>query len=178
MANGKPANMAEFEPTYVPTGVAFLDGLLALADARTGGKAGLLQRAISYLIIGGFAAVVNLVCLALFYQVIALPVAQGAHYLGAQVLAAEISILANFIPNDRYTFSHLPGHARSWWARCWRFHSTAIAGVLITIGVSSALHLWLRVPYLVAQAIAILVALCWNFTFHHLWTYRHIAPAH
>jgi putative flippase GtrA len=162
-------------PSYTPTGMAFIDSLLLMVDDLTRGKAGLLQRAFTYLMFGGVSAVVNLVCLYVVYQVIPIPVADGIHWWLAQIVAAEVSIMANFLPNDRFTFSRLPGHARSWWTRCWRFHSTAIAGVLIMVVVSTTLHLWLGVPYLLAQAASILVALCWNFTIHHLWTYRHIA---
>jgi putative flippase GtrA len=165
-------------PSYMPTGVRLLDSLLETVDGVTKGKAGVLQRAVSYLIVGGFAAVTNLVFLYLLYNVIQVPFSDFVHYNAAFVLAAEISILANFIPNDRITFSRLPGHARSWWQRCWRFHSTAIAGTLITFTVSSGLKWGLHWAVLLAQSTAIIIALVFNFTFHHVWTYRHISPAH
>jgi putative flippase GtrA len=175
---GHPAQPQAPTPTYVPTGVARVDSLLALADRVTRGKAGVLQRTVSYLIIGGFAAVVNLVCLVLLYNVTPMPFSDGVHWNVAFVLAAEISILANFIPNDYFTFRHLPGHARSWWQRCWRFHSTAIAGTLVTYVVSWSLLTWVHMIALFAEAIAIIIALVFNFTFHHIWTYRHVRPAH
>jgi len=128
-------------------------------------------------VFGGIAAVVNLACLYLFYQAIHLPVSRQVQWWSAQVITAEVSILANFLPNDRFTFRPLPGHARSWWTRCWRFHSAAIAGVLIMLVISSVLHLVMGVPYLLAQAASIAVALCWNVTIHHLWTYRYLKAA-
>src|SRR5579859_2637051 len=173
--SGTMAAISHAGPSYTLTGVALVDGLLHTADRLTGGKAGLLQRIVSYLIVGGFAAVVNLVCLYLFDSKIPLPVPANARWWVAQVIATEVSILANFIPNDRFTFSKLPGHARSWWARCARFHSTTIVGALLTIAISSGLHYGLHFVALVAQAIAILIALIFNFTLHHLWTYRYLA---
>lgn len=184
-----PSSAAAAQPgSYVPTGVAVLDALLVTVDDMTHGKAGMLQRAVSYLMVGGFAAVVNLICLYLFYEVIPVPAAwqqavpagwyQGVHYTVAYLLATEISIFANFIPNDRITFSHLPGHSRSWWARCLRFHSTCVGGTLVTYLVSISLHTWGHQPALIAQASGILVGLVFNFTFHHLWTYRHVEVAH
>ncbi len=164
--------------SYTPTGVAILDALLAWAEERTSGKAGLLQRVFTYLVIGGFAAVVNLLFLGLFYQVIKLHINDTVHYYVAFALAAEISIFANFIPNDRITFSRLPGHVRSWWARCLRFHSTVIVGTLITLAISSALKFGLKMNFLIAQAIAIIIALTFNFTMHHVWTYRGVGGAH
>ncbi|GAC1457715.1 MAG: hypothetical protein PVSMB4_17490 [Ktedonobacterales bacterium] len=167
------------EPSYYLTGVAFLDSLLAYLDGMTYGKAGLLQRATTYLMVGGFAAVVNLLCLYVLTDIVPMPYPRVTHKLIAWVIASEISILANFIPNDRITFSRLPGHARSWWARCVRFHSTAIIGTLITLVIYSVLNIWvLHWPTLIAESIAIIIALIFNFTFHHLWTYRHVAPAH
>lgn len=173
--SGAMAAIGRAEPSFALTGVALIDSMLATADRITNGKAGLLQRVVSYLIIGGFAAVVNLVCLYLLVSVIPLPVPANARWWVAQVVATEVSIMANFIPNDHFTFSRLPGHARSWWTRCVRFHSTCIVGALLTIAISSALHYDLRFTALIAQATAILVALIFNFTFHHLWTYRHVA---
>jgi putative flippase GtrA len=173
--------------TYVPTGVATLDSLLATADAITHGKAGMLQRAVSYLMVGGFAAVVNLVCMYLLYDRVPVPAAWRAavpsaaydtvHYTIAYLIAAEISIFANFIPNDRITFSHLAGHARSWWVRCGRFHSTCVGGLIVTYAVSYSLHTWAGFPALGAQAVGIWIGLIFNFTFHHLWTYRSHSPS-
>lgn len=166
------------QPSYMLTGIGIVDSLLATADTITKGKAGLLQRAVSYLMVGGFAAVVNLICLYVFNDMVQMPFPRVAHSVVAFLIASEISIMANFIPNDRITFSRLPGHARSWWARCLRFHSTAIAGTFITFCIFSALHIWLRYPTLIAESTGIIIALMFNFTAHHLWTYRHLETAH
>ncbi len=167
------ANVAVPRPSYVPTGWPLADRALDLVDELTGGKAEWFQRLFSYLFIGGFAACVNL---AIFYVMIyhvSLPVSSQLHYVIGNIVAAEISIFANFIPNDRITFSHLPGHSRTWEARCLRFHITSIGGVIVTLVVSFLLHTAWGLPALLAQACAILTALAFNFTFHHLFTYRH-----
>src|SRR5579863_8320226 len=102
-----PANAAPAGASFAPTGVALVDRLLTTVDRLSGGRAGLVQRVVSYLIFGGFAAVVNLIALYVLKSVVQLPVSNTVHYAIAQVLATEISIMANFIPNDRYTFSRL-----------------------------------------------------------------------
>lgn len=158
-------------PTYVPTGISVVDRILEYIDERTDGKADWFQRLFSFLAVGGFAALVNLAIFGLLTDWV------GTPFLIAELFASEISILTNFALNDRLTFRHLPGHHRSWGARCLRFHVTAIGGTLVTIAVSYAL-LRLGLATLVAQACAILVALAFNFTFHHLFTYRHTSPAH
>lgn len=168
------AASASAEPSYAPTGIALLDTLLARTDDLTHGKAGLLQRAFTYICIGGFAAVVNLVTLYLVYNVATLPFSPNIHWFIAFVIAAEVSTMTNFVLNDRITFSRLPGHARSWGARCLRFHSTSLAGTIATLVLSFAFKTWLGMSAIIAEAIAIIIALALNFTMHHLWTYRHV----
>ncbi|HKT39242.1 MAG TPA: GtrA family protein [Ktedonobacterales bacterium] len=161
-------------PSYHPTGMAKVDRLLDLADQLTGGRAEWIQRAFSYLFVGGIAAIINLITLQVTLNLLASsPLPYKIHYGIAFVIATEVSIMANFIPNDRITFSHLPGHSRSWIQRCARFHVTCTGGVIVTFAVSSLLHLILQVPALPSQAVALIVATAFNFTFHHLFTYRH-----
>ncbi|HEX5441013.1 MAG TPA: hypothetical protein VFW76_09020, partial [Ktedonobacterales bacterium] len=50
-------------PSYHPTGIARVDRLLDLADRLTGGRAEWIQRAFSYLFVGGIAAIINLITL-------------------------------------------------------------------------------------------------------------------
>jgi putative flippase GtrA len=165
---------SDAEISYAPTGIALADRVLARAEQITHGKAGVLQRAFTYVFIGGIAAVINLIMLYLVYNVLALPLASNLHWLIGFLVAAEVSTMANFVLNDRITFSHLPGHARSWGARCLRFHSTSAAGTIATLVMSFAFKTWLGMTALIAEAVAILLALGLNFTMHHLWTYRHL----
>ncbi len=163
-------------PSYHPTRWGIVNRALELVDEVAPGKAGWLQRLASYLVVGGFAAVVNLVCFGILENNVSMPVSDVVHNLIAFVLATEVSIMANFIPNDRITFSHLPGHSRSWWQRCLRFHMTAIAGTIVTYVLQFVFHFGFHLPYLIAQSIAIIIALAFNFTFHHVFTYRHTEP--
>jgi serine/threonine protein kinase/putative flippase GtrA len=160
--------------SYTPTGIALADNILARVEQITHGKAGWLQRAFTYVFIGGIAAVINLVVLDLMYNVVKLPIVDNVRWLIAFLIAAEVSTMSNFVLNDRFTFSHLPGHARSWWARCLRFHSTSAAGTIATLVMSFGFKTWLGMSALIAEAVAILLALILNFTMHHVWTYRHI----
>jgi len=161
-------------PSYHPTGMAKVDHLLDLTDRLTGGRAEWIQRAFSYLFVGGIAAVINLVTLQLMLNALeGAPFSHQVHYVIAFAIATEVSIMANFIPNDRITFSHLSGHSRSWIQRCARFHVTCTGGIIVTFAVSALLHLIFKVPALPAQAVALIIATAFNFTFHHLFTYRH-----
>lgn len=164
-----PASAA---PSYYLTRWKLVNRVLAIAEEKTGGKAGVLQRLFTYLMVGGFAALVNLAVFGVMLRV-ALPLNDQVHNIVAYCVAAELSILANFIPNDRITFSHLPGHSRSWYARCLRFHTTCIMGTILTFIIEYVLHYRFGILALVAEAIAIIIVLFFNFTVHHLFTYSH-----
>jgi putative flippase GtrA len=160
------------QPSYYMTRWALLNRTLSIVEERTHGRAGLIQRFSTFLMVGGFAAVVQLT----LFQIgllIPLSVSPQLHNTLAYLVAAEISIFANFIPNDRITFSHLPGHDRSWLARCLRFHITCIAGVTLTFIIEVTLHFRVGLAAIVADAIGIIISLFFNFTVHHLFTYRH-----
>ena len=162
------------QPSYHPTRFALANRALDVADRVTGGRSEWIQRLFSYLFVGGIAAIINLITLQLTLNLLeGAPFSHQVHYIIAFAVATEVSIMANFIPNDRVTFSHLPGHSRSWMQRCARFHVTCTGGIVVTFVVSGLLHLIFKVPALPAQAVALIVATAFNFTFHHLFTYRH-----
>ncbi|HLZ59029.1 MAG TPA: GtrA family protein [Ktedonosporobacter sp.] len=165
-------------PSYRSTPFAFVNSALDIVDALTGGRAGLCQRFFMFAFIGGFAALVNLAVFRLVYYVIGWPANHDlVRNVLASVLAAEISIMANFIPNDFFTFRHLSGHGRSWSARCSRFHVTSIGGSVLTFLIQFGLTHLLRVDAFLSQCVALILVLFYNFTFHHIFTYRHVKPA-
>lgn len=162
------------QQSYRDTRWPLANRALALTDRFTRGHGGLVQRLVSYLPIGGAAALVNLGVLALFFHFGSAKVFW--YWVLASIVAYELSILANFIPNDYFTFRHLDGHQRSWLARCLRFHLTSLSGVGVTFALSTLfLHVfgW---HWLISQAIALILATAYNFTVHHLFTYAHVKP--
>jgi putative flippase GtrA len=164
-------------PSYHPTAWAFVNRVLDIVDTITGGRAAWCQRFFMYAFIGGFAALVNIAVFYLVFYVIALPVNETIHNVIAAVLAAEIAIMANFVPNDFFTFRHLPGHRRSWVARCMRFHITSVGGNVLTFVIQFTISHLLHMQPIIAQAIALILVLFYNFSFHHIFTYRRVKPA-
>ncbi len=164
-------------PSYQPTPLAFVNRILDLTDTITRGRAGWVQRFFMFAFIGGCAALVNMLVFYIVYDVMALPVNEALHNVIASMCAAELSILANFIPNDYFTFRHLAGHQRSWLARCLRFHTVSIGGSVLTFFIEFGISHLSHVRPIIAQAIALIIVLFYNFAFHHLFTYRHVKPA-
>ncbi len=159
--------------TYHATRWSFVNHLLDSVDFITHGRAGQLQRFISFAFFGGLAALVNLGVLYVVYSHTLQSVDENARQIIAFLVAAEISIVVNFSLNDYFTFRHLPGHTRAWGVRCVRFHLTSTTGIILTLLINISLNHVLHVPFVLAQAIAILIVLFYNFTAHHLFTYRH-----
>lgn len=165
-------------PSYRPTPWKVTNRLLDGIDALTKGHADWVQRFCTYLFIGGFAALVNLAVFYLIVYHVGLPVNSMVHNIIASVLACEISIMANFVPNDYFTFKHLAGHDRSWSARCARFHITSLGGSLLTFLIQFGFSYIGHVLAIIAQAAALIIVLFYNFSAHHLFTYRRVKHAH
>ncbi len=162
--------------SYHATQWGIVNSLLDRVDALTRGKAGLLQRFSSFVIVGGIAALVNLVVFYIAIYHIPYPAGTGIIIPNviASILAAEISIMTNFALNDTFTFRYLPGRSRSWLARCARFQMTSIGGAILTFLIEFGFHSIARFPAIIAQAVALILVLFYNFAAHHLFTYRHV----
>ena len=121
-------------------------------------------RAIRFGLVGLSGAVVNLAALRLFHGWLGwtLPLSIG--------LSSELSILSNFVANDRWTFGHRHVSGR----RLARFNLASLGGIAIAAGITLALaHLgW---SYLLADLAGIGFAAGCNFAVSTLWTWRDIA---
>jgi putative flippase GtrA len=168
--------------SYHPTSWPLVNRVLDIIDAYTG-KAGFVQKFVSFAFFGGLGAIVNLVVYAALLSVPMNGVHFAIHDAIAYVIAFEISVFANFIPNDYFTFRHAAGRERSWLMRGLRFNITSISGGLLTYIIHFALMLVLSrvvsqsMASLGSQAIAQIVVMFYNFTFHHLFTYRKVKAA-
>ena len=160
--------------SYQPTRWAFVNKILDIVDLLSGGRAGWVQRFFMFAFIGGCAALVNMAVFYIVFDVIAQPANETVRNVIASLFAAEISIMANFIPNDFFTFRHLDGHRRTWLARCLRFHITSVGGSVLTFVIEFSLSHLLHVRPIFAQAVALILVLFYNFSFHHIFTYRHL----
>jgi putative flippase GtrA len=163
------------QPSYHPTSWLMVNRILDVVDDLTGGLAGWVQRFFSFAFIGGFAACINLFAFFIVDHFMHLPVNVVVHNAIAFVVANEISLLANFIPNDYFTFRRLAG-SRPWGLRCARFHVTACTGITLTYLLQFCFNFFLHLPSILAVAMAILLVLFYNFTFHHVFTYRRKKP--
>ncbi len=177
-AAAKVAGQASMPPTAPADWYARLYHTI---DVKSGGKAAELVRIGQFLIVGGSASVLNLACVALFDKVFH---PTGVWPVFFVILAAtEISLLFNFILNDRFTFRAFVSEHRTWLQRCIRFHGPASLGFVLTLLISNSVHQFVQLahgkhpPLIVGQAIAIVIVTAVNFLMHRHWTYREAKAA-
>ena len=60
-------HMQRLQPSYHPTGWTFVDSVFAIIDQLTNGRADWFQRLFSFLLVGGLASIVNLLCFSTVY---------------------------------------------------------------------------------------------------------------
>ena len=124
-----------------------------------------------FLIVGLSGVVVNLGVL--FCLIALLGVDQR---LFAPLVSVELSIISNFILNDRWTFGAVKT-GTTWSQRFTRYHITGLTGLALNLGVyntvlsSLPIDIW-GYGYLLAQSVAIAVVFVWNYALSIRWTWH------
>ncbi len=113
-------------------------------------------------LVGGSGYLINLAVFA------ALTGNLGVHHLIAAVGAFSVALASNFFWNRHWTFAAGDGHAGFQAAR---FFAVSAAALLINLGVLEMLVSRTSLGDLSAQAIAVAVAMPFNFLGNKLWTF-------
>jgi putative flippase GtrA len=163
-----PTSYSKLRSAWMTIPLGYVESMLA----RYGG---LIKRVLSFLFVGGLGAIINILCFTTTYTLLLSLTLALIAYCAAFVLATELSILVNFVLNDRFTFRHLRAVHSSWLGRCLRFHAMSLGGTALTFGISFSLLHFVHILALMAQAIALIVATAFNFVGHHLFTYQYAA---
>jgi len=132
--------------------------LIQLAALRFG-------RLSSFAIIGALGAVANIAIMAVLQ-------ATGVWYLAAAAVAALITIIGNFLLQERFVFGDLRDQGRGTWTRfaqsmTFNLSETAIRTALLWIIVETTV-----IPSLIVQALLIAVGFTLRFIFHSRIVYR------
>jgi len=114
-----------------------------------------------FAVVGGSGYVVNLIVFAILTE------AFDLHHIAAAVLAFCVAVTNNFLLNRHWTFTATGGHAGFQAAR---FFTVSVLALVVNL---VALELLIRgdVPEVAAQAIAIAIAMPFNFLGNKLWTF-------
>jgi len=110
---------------------------------------------LKYTIVGASGVVVNLSILILLKEYLAVPL------LLANIAAITVSILTNFILNDRWTFADVKARKR-FHHRLSAFAVVSLFGMSLNVMIFSVL-LFVGVYYIAASLIAIAIVFAWNY---------------
>lgn len=128
----------------------------------------LSHRMVRFAGVGAFGTVLNL-------GIMAVLLGFGAHYLVAAIVATELTILTNFLMQERLVFSDAAGN-RPFWQRILVSFSFNNLETLARIPVLMLLVEVVLVPGVLAQAITLAVAFLARFTFTSRVIYK-VRPA-
>lgn len=113
-------------------------------------------------LVGGSGYVVNLAVFALLSGEL------GVHHVPAALGAFCVAVSSNFLWNRHWTFAAADGHAGFQAAR---FFAVSVGALLINLVALEALLLNTSLGALAAQAIAVAIAMPFNFLGNKLWTF-------
>jgi putative flippase GtrA len=113
-------------------------------------------------IVGGSGYLINLAVFALLAGNL------GLHHTFAAIAAFCVAVSSNFFWNRHWTFGPGDGHPAFQAAR---FFTVSVAALLINLAVLEVLVAGASLQVLTAQAIAVAVAMPFNFVGNKLWTF-------
>ena len=117
---------------------------------------------IKFGLVGASGYVINLAVFALLSDNF------GVHHAIAAIGAFCVAVSSNFFWNRHWTFTAGDGHAGF---QAMRFFAVSLAALLINLAVLEALIAGTSMGDLTAQAIAVAVAMPFNFLGNKLWTF-------
>jgi putative flippase GtrA len=122
----------------------------------------LLKKFVRFSMVGGIATALHWGVLVASVEIL------GAHEVSASTMGYVGSSFLNYWLNRRWTFQSGRAHR----AALPRFAAIATGGLALNAMVMSILVSTVGVPYLLAQFIATLIVLIWNFVANAKWTFR------
>jgi dolichol-phosphate mannosyltransferase len=129
-------------------------------------RTGEVNRILKFVVVGGTGTLVNLGLLAILKEW------AGIYYLLAGAIAFEVSVVWNFLLNDRFTFGDRIRPEGTLFGRLLRFNVTSLGGFIIYLGILALLTQVFGLFYIISAAIGIVVGFGWNFMVNSAWTWR------
>ncbi|MCM0640472.1 glycosyltransferase [Cellulomonas wangsupingiae] len=118
-----------------------------------------------FAIIGGMGAVANI-------AIVWLLTTLGAPWLLAAVVAAEVTIVGNFLLQERFVFRDLRHEGKGMWARFAQSFTFNNVETVVRLPLVALLVETMHVAAVLATAITLVVAFVVRFTFHSRIVYR------
>jgi dolichol-phosphate mannosyltransferase len=117
-----------------------------------------------FAVIGGLGAVANVLIVWLLTHL-------GANYLVSAIVAAEVTIIANFLLIERFVFQDMRGEASGVWARFAKSVTFNNVELVVRIPIVALMVGTGHITVVLATAITLVVAFVVRFVFHSLVVY-------
>ena len=122
-----------------------------------------------FAVIGGLGAIANI---AIVWALTGL----GVNYIVAAIIASEVTIIGNFLLQERFVFQDMKGEASGVWARFAKSFTFNNAELLIRIPIVALMVTGGHISVVIATAITLFVAFIVRFVFHSLVVYAPRKP--
>jgi dolichol-phosphate mannosyltransferase len=122
-----------------------------------------------FAVIGGMGALANI---AIVWALTSL----GVNYIVAAIIASEVTIIANFLLQERFVFHDMRGEASGVWARFAKSFTFNNAELLIRIPIVALMVSGGHISAVIATGITLIVAFIVRFVFHSLVVYAPRKP--
>ncbi|MGH7194382.1 MAG: GtrA family protein, partial [Candidatus Saccharimonadales bacterium] len=116
------------------------------------------------MIVGGAGFMVNYLGLAVFFDLLGLPI------LLSQIISAELALLSTFVGNNFWAFTH--HHHISWKRKLVKFHLSALGGIVINSTLVVTLVHYAHMYYGFALVIGSIAGLMWNYTLYKRFVFN------
>jgi dolichol-phosphate mannosyltransferase len=120
---------------------------------------------VRFLLVGGSGTILNMVVLAGLHSGL------GWSLIVGGVISNEAALIWNFFCHEHWTFAGDRHGNRV--TRFLRFQSVATGGIAISLTILNVLDHF-GVPYLLANAVGIVIAVVWNFLMSYRWAWRRV----
>ncbi len=125
-----------------------------------------MKRFLKFAAVGASGVVVNEGLLWTFTEI------AGLYYLFSAAIGIEVSIITNFILNEKWTFRDRSRGRKGMFRRGLKFNCVSVAGLAINMSVLFVCTDFLGIYYLVSNLAGILVAFLWNYFVNLGWTWK------
>lgn len=123
------------------------------------------SRFYKFCLVGLSGVAVNLV----FYELF---IALGAKVIAAFLLSSAISIISNFLLNNRFTWRRgQSGRFMPFSRRFLKYAAVSSAGLAISSGLVSIFYYWFHISSTLSGIIGIVGSVVWNFIVNDKWTF-------
>jgi dolichol-phosphate mannosyltransferase len=100
----------------------------------------------------------------------------GLYFVLSGIIAVEISILTNFILNERWTFADRE-KKQSMWRKLGKYNTFSLAGLAINVALLFLFTTFFMMHYLVSNIVAVIAVFFWNYFINRKFTWQYKMPA-